>query len=149
MRLVTLLRQAYGDEVNKIPGFNEFAQSASKESKKVMVESAAQTSYDLLETWFPALRGRLPKSCGGSSHGESDEDAGSEQRAEKRLENSSGCSIIGRKCFSPRDKLYPIERENTPVFPWLDNSYASFPNQLPNVYDESKQIASYRVDING
>lgn len=62
MRLVTMLRQTYGNEVEKIPGFIEFAQNAKQECRRTFVDSSAQTSYDLLETWFPVLRKRIIQS---------------------------------------------------------------------------------------
>lgn len=57
-----MLRQAYGNEVEKIPGFIEFAQNAKQECRRTFVDSSAQTSYDLLETWFPVLRKRIIQS---------------------------------------------------------------------------------------
>src|SRR5882724_5803118 len=62
MRLVALLRQAYGNDIERVPGFIEFAESAKVESRRSYVDASAQTSYDLLETWFPALRKRIAES---------------------------------------------------------------------------------------
>jgi hypothetical protein len=62
MRLVTMLKQAYGNDVEKVPGFIEFAESAKEDCRRSFVDAAAQTSYDLLETWFPALRKRIAES---------------------------------------------------------------------------------------
>jgi 16S rRNA G1207 methylase RsmC len=62
MRLVTMLKQAFGNDVEKVPGFIEFAQSAKEDCRRTFVDAAAQTSYDLLETWFPALRKRIAQS---------------------------------------------------------------------------------------
>ncbi|CAG2121702.1 unnamed protein product, partial [Medioppia subpectinata] len=59
MRLVAMLRQAYGNDIERVPGFIEFAESAKVESRRTYVDASAQTSYDLLETWFPALRKRI------------------------------------------------------------------------------------------
>lgn len=62
MRLVAMLRQAYGNDIERVPGFIEFAESAKAESRRTFVDAAAQTSYDLLETWFPALTKRIAES---------------------------------------------------------------------------------------
>jgi hypothetical protein len=62
MRLVTMLKQAFGNDVEKVPGFIEFAESAKEDCRRTFVDAAAQTSYDLLETWFPALRKRIAQS---------------------------------------------------------------------------------------
>ncbi|XP_054163269.1 metabotropic glutamate receptor 1-like [Oppia nitens] len=59
MRLVAMLRQAYGPDIERVPGFIEFAESAKIDSRRQFVDASAQTSYDLLEQWFPALRRRI------------------------------------------------------------------------------------------
>lgn len=56
MRLVQLLRQQFGSELDRIPGFIEFAELARQESQKSLVDTATQTDFDLLEQWFPSLR---------------------------------------------------------------------------------------------
>lgn len=144
-----MLKQALGEDIHKVPGLLEFVETARRESRRIFVESSAQTSYDLLEQWFPALRHRLPKNGGGSSHGESDaEDADHRLRHDGSI-NNSGMSFISKKGLSSRDKLYPMERENNPTFPWLDNSYASYSNQISNAFEESKQIAPIRAEMKG
>ncbi|XP_074603821.1 metabotropic glutamate receptor 1-like [Brevipalpus obovatus] len=169
LKLVTMLRQALGEDANKIPGFNEFVELIRRESRRVLVESSAQTSYDLLETWFPALRHRLPPSKngsmigvsvgvgGGSSHGESDVEGESDPNHQhhhtlrQRIRHDTGINAIGKMCLSPRDnKLYPMERDTAQAaFPWLDNSYASYSHQTTGMYDENKQIVPIRVDMRG
>lgn len=69
MRLVCMLRQAYGSEVDKIPGFIEFAESAKQDCRKTFVESSAQTSYDLLETWFPLIVKRINEADSNQQQG--------------------------------------------------------------------------------
>ena len=74
MRLVAMLRQAYGTDIERVPGFIEFAESAKIDSRRTYVDASAQTSYDLLETWFPALSLRIAESERLQNVSETEED---------------------------------------------------------------------------
>lgn len=69
-----MLRQAYGNDIERVPGFIEFAESAKIDSRRSYVDASAQTSYDLLETWFPALTKRIAESEKLQTTSDPDED---------------------------------------------------------------------------
>ena len=89
MKLISLLKQAYGQDVNKIPGFLEFVESLKKVNKKILKDTAAQTSNDLLESTVPSLRHRGSISANVSSL----KDDGEDQSFKKSNNKKVGCEI--------------------------------------------------------
>ena len=143
-----MLKQAYGQDVNKIPGFLEFIESLKNGNKKVVKDNSVQTTYDLVEAMLPSLRHRTSV----SSNANKDEE-------DYKLDNESDFCYSNR--VSSGDRQWHYQKDSPSNYQWFSTTYSSLMSSANNPTDSGfndksvlkesnyKKLAPFKIESYG